>query len=442
MSIVFNKNNPIVGKDGIGAVIDLIKNNSNGIDGIAQSLGEIGDDIDSLDDRIETLENDSESLTHRVTVVEADLQTVNDDMRDKADVSTVNALTERVSTVEAEVQDRPDYSEFNPVANDVQTLNDSYDNIVNTLNQEINELIDGKAMIASALTDRGYPTQATDSSASMAQKITDMEYGAGWLAQLGYDEQSDGGVKDAVAYSKAIKDGWNPTKTTRRFANDQDLVFFPDVDTSQYTTFESMFEGCDRLVSFSGHPIASDLVTSTKRMFYPKDYNKGNALIKSPAFTTLANVTTAERMYQGCSQLKEIPVLNTSNTTNFIAFMWGCANLVKVYGLDLASLASNGNIGSFADPAPNSPSIIQYMLLKNIGTKSTFTSLSLRYQGVWGYGNEENRQSLVDSLLTYSFDRAAAGYSTCTITLHAGTLARLTNEEIAAITAKGYTLTS
>ena len=29
----------------------------------------------------------------------------------------------------------------------------------------------------------------------------------------------------------------------------------------------------------------------------------------------------------------------------------------------------------------------------------------------WGAGSEENRQSLVDSLLTYSFDRAAAGYA-------------------------------
>ena len=50
------------------------------------------------------------------------------------------------------------------------------------------------------------------------------------------------------------------------------------------------------------------------------------------------------------------------------------------------------------------------------------------------------RQSLVDMLATNSFDRATNGYSTCKITLHSKTKAQLTSDEIAQITAKGFTI--
>ena len=71
------------------------------------------------------------------------------------------------------------------------------------------------------------------------------------------------------------------------------------------------------------------------------------------------------------------------------------------------------------------------------------TSVIFTYWNVWGVNDETNtdaRQSLIDSLLTYSFDRATAGYSTCTIKLHSSTKALLTEDEIAQITSKGYTI--
>ena len=67
----------------------------------------------------------------------------------------------------------------------------------------------------------------------------------------------------------------------------------------------------------------------------------------------------------------------------------------------------------------------------------------MEYNCVWGIANDEvpdARQSLIDSLITYSFDRAAAGYSTQTWKLYKDVKALLTDDEIAQITAKGYTL--
>ena len=86
---------------------------------------------------------------------------------------------------------------------------------------------------------------------------------------------------------------------------------------------------------------------------------------------------------------------------------------------------------------------LRYALIKDIGTCTGMTSIDFSHWPVWGVNDEtttDARQSLIDSLLTYSFDRATAGYSTCTISLDGSTKALLTEDEIAQITAKGYTI--
>ena len=101
--------------------------------------------------------------------------------------------------------------------------------------------------------------------------------------------------------------------------------------------------------------------------------------------------------------------------------------------LDKAGKAANG-------------ATARYVLLKDFGTGSECTSADFTYWPNWGIEDETvplsagARQSLIDTLITYSYDRATAGYSTCTVKLHADTKALLTQDEIAQMTAKGYTL--
>lgn len=69
------------------------------------------------------------------------------------------------------------------------------------------------------------------------------------------------------------------------------------------------------------------------------------------------------------------------------------------------------------------------------------TATSLNFASLpWGTGGEESRESLIMSLVTESFDRTAAGWNSLVISLSARTKAVLTDEEKAAITAKGYTI--
>lgn len=141
-------------------------------------------------------------------------------------------------------------------------------------------------------------------------------------------------------------------------------------------------------------------------------------------------------------ELKEI---DTSSGTNLDGILYNASNyLIKIAGLSLKS--SSSNISYYYFTGYNDMINLRYALLKDFGTGSKCTSANFTYWKVWGIEDETvplsagARQSLIDTLITYSYDRATAGYSTCTVTLYADTKALLTEDEIAQMTAKGYTL--
>ena len=86
---------------------------------------------------------------------------------------------------------------------------------------------------------------------------------------------------------------------------------------------------------------------------------------------------------------------------------------------------------------------VRKAVFKDIGYQSTAKQFNTSYIKNWGVNTDEipdARQSVIDSLITYSFDRASAGYPTCTITLSDNTKALLTEDEKAQIEAKGFTI--
>lgn len=265
----------------------------------------------------------------------------------------------------------------------------------------ISEYVDGRQAIATALTNRRYPTEPSESFHAMADKITNMSYQDSWFARIGYTDENDGGIQEAIDYSYDLAKTWNPDgSTAQMFRGNTKLVFAPIVNTSQCSSLENMFNGC-------------------------------TALSIVPQFDTSKAINMAYMFT--ASNIVEVPLIDTSKATNMTYIFSNCKELKKVPLLDFSSIKT-----ALAGPLAKCAKLL-FINMKNLG-KSTLTSYDFSGATVWGTGSEENRQSLIDSLITYSYDRASNGMATATIKLSANTKALLTEEEIAQITAKGFTI--
>ena len=287
-----------------------------------------------------------------------------------------------------------------------------------------------------------------------------------------------------VAYSKTLYDAWNPENTSALSLYDEDtkLVFAPNIDLSNVTDTNYMFDACTHLTVVPLYNTAS--VTEMIGTF-----RYCSSLTTVPAFDT-SKVTTLMNFCNGCTSLKTVPLFDTSNVTNMDSCFQNCSGLTSVPAFDTskvtkinncfngckslttvpefntsnaaildsmfyncASLTTINGISfkSFSASTMNQYYIVGYSannsirkaVFKDIGYNSNAKQFNTSYIKNWGVNSDEipdARQSLIDSLITYSFDRTAAGYPTCTITLSTNTKALLTDDEKSQIIAKGYVI--
>ena len=73
--------------------------------------------------------------------------------------------------------------------------------------------------------------------------------------QIGYDynlnEQLNSVWNTAINYSKSLLDAWNPSNTSANdlYYNDKQLVYAPNIDTSNVTDMRYMFQDCTNLTT-------------------------------------------------------------------------------------------------------------------------------------------------------------------------------------------------
>ena len=206
-----------------------------------------------------------------------------------------------------------------------------------------------------------------------------------------------------------------------------------NMNTTGSTSFYSMFSGCYYLTTIPQLDTSSG--TSFGSMF-----SNCQSLTSIPQLNT-SNGTNFSYMFSNCFYLTIIPQLDTSKGTNFNNMFQGCSKLKRIEGISVKSLNKTVNQNTLSGYTALNK--LRYALIKDIGTCTGMTKVDFSQFFVWGVNDEtttDARQSLIDSLLTYSFDRATTGYSTCTITLSSATKELLTSDEIAQITSKGYTI--
>ena len=226
----------------------------------------------------------------------------------------------------------------------------------------------------------------------------------------------------------------NVTNMNSMFDGCHSLTSVPEFDTSKVTNMNSMFGGCSRLTSVPEFDTSN--VTSMDYMF-----NGCSSLQTVPAFDT-SNVTSMDSIFYGCSMLTSVPAFDTSKVTNFNYIFVSCSNLKIIEGISFKSF-SDSTMGYYYLCGFSENYSVRKAIFKDIGYQSTAVQFNTERINNWGVNSDEipdARQSLIDSLITYSFDRASAGYPNCTITLSSTTKALLTDDEKAQIEAKGFTI--
>ena len=176
-------------------------------------------------------------------------------------------------------------------------------------------------------------------------------------------------------------------------------------------------------------------VTSTTSMFY-----SCSSLTEIPLFDT-SNVTTMNYMFDSCTGLTEIPSFDTSNVTNVSGLFYRCSNLTKIPLLDFSSIDT---VSSVVNSNSNLTTLGGF---KNLGKAYTQKSnnhssykLDLSKSTLLTHDSLMNViNNLYDLNLTYDVANGGTLY-TQQLVLGATNLAKLTEEEIAIATNKGWTV--
>ena len=192
-----------------------------------------------------------------------------------------------------------------------------------------------------------------------------------------------------------------------------------NVDTSEMTDMNSMFKSC----KFSSLELSLDTSKATTMfgMF-------AESTINVTFNIDTGNVSNMVGMFERCKTTKlDLSSFDTSKVTDIRWMFNGCTvQELDLSSFNLSKCTQAGNVFM------NAHNISTLRLGEGFG-RINVTSVSFSYLSLW------TNESVATSLLAL-YDRAQNGMAALTITLHENTKAALTDEQIAAITAKGYTI--
>lgn len=192
-----------------------------------------------------------------------------------------------------------------------------------------------------------------------------------------------------LEYSKDVVKNWDADKVLmNRFRNDKDLIFMPKVDTSNADNMTAMFSNCTNLLQVP-------LLNTANVVHFDEMFYNCSSLTTVPQFDT-ANLYSAQLMFAGCSKLVKIPLLDFAKAEQLRSMLLACSELVELGGF--TNLAVNLDLSS-------------------------------------------SRKLSVDSLMNVinqAKDLSETG--SATLTLGSTNISKLTEEQIAIASSKGWTL--
>ena len=168
---------------------------------------------------------------------------------------------------------------------------------------------------------------------------TDVDGGSSFrdFSVIGYDDETsimlNNEIDDDIAYSKSLYDAWNPENTSARglYYYDTELVYAPAIDVSNVTNANTMLYNCTKLryvpkYNFNSLQQAIELFLNC-------------AALVSLDLTTwnMSKLKECQRLFQGCNNLETLDVTgwDLSNFTGSTdSWFYGCSKLAEIKGME------------------------------------------------------------------------------------------------------------
>lgn len=193
--------------------------------------------------------------------------------------------------------------------------------------------------------------------------------------------------------------------------------------SNKITNMHYMFYKCTNLETITSTQFDTSNVTNMAELF------DGNTALKSIPNLSINKVTDLSYAFQNCVELEEITITETSVVTKVINLFYNCKKLKRINGILNLEKVTNINFlkNIFGgDASTYAPTLLEEIRIKNLRLTLNFTYLI-----------NLSHDSLV-YLLNNLYDYSSG--STHTLTLGATNLAKLTEDEIAVGTTKGWTI--
>ena len=217
----------------------------------------------------------------------------------------------------------------------------------------------------------------------------------------------------------------NMTSANTMFHSCTSLLTIPLLDTSKVTTMASMFASCAALQTIP--KLNTSSCKDTSGMF------NGCTALKTIPQIDMSNVTNISSMFKDCKSLETIPQLNTSKVSSYSNVFNGCSNLTRLPSLNLGSAI---NITSLFEGCTKLTDVGVLIDFGKTVTASTNPN-SLYYSLTLNNCNALTHDSLLN-IINGLYD--ISGKPVQKIILGNTLKAKLTTEEIAIATNKGWTV--
>ena len=233
-----------------------------------------------------------------------------------------------------------------------------------------------------------------------------------------------------------LLDTSNVTWLPEMFVSCTSLTTIPLLNTSKVTNMCAMFQNCSSLTSIPA--LDTNNVTTMRQMFLDCEN-----LTTIPLLNT-SKVTNMRSMFSGCTSLTTIPLLDTSKVTDTSGMFFRCKSLTSIPALDTSKVTDMRQMFYVCSslttiPALDTSSVTGSNYLNDIFAGCSSLKTILMYGMRVNFSISSSTQFEASDLVTI-LNNLATVTSTRTLTMGTTNLAKLTDEQKAIATNKGWTL--